>query len=485
MDNFAEMIDLWPYWWYYVCGYRKEEEGRTNSYLTLIYTIISNFLSAVRRRINSFLKKFPVFPTGSRFFIMTYAYGVLLRCLRRFPVHRIFYTPRVFASRRLALHPNAYVLYIFNLAKSNVFSAFFALMVLLASFFNIADANGKLSILTVGALQEEAGNTYTEVSLRSSQGYASQEALYDSTDDGRGGISEEQIDEYAYPTTADDALVADLASLTIDQNKASRDQIVYYMVEEGDTISEIATMFGITPLTVLWANNLTSADYIKEGHRLEILPIDGLKHAVKKGDTVASLAQKFRANEGDIIAYNNLPADGALRVDDALIIPDGRMPQPVRTAKPATAVAGAKQTPVSNKYFIFPTTGRKTQGLHGNNGVDIGNQCGTAIYAAADGIVTAVRTTESRARTGAAVYSGYGNNIIIKHPNGVVTLYAHLKDVFAFTGQEVKQGSMIATMGGGFEVIEGRRVRMEGAGRSTGCHLHFEVRGAKNPYFVR
>ncbi|MEK7493588.1 MAG: peptidoglycan DD-metalloendopeptidase family protein, partial [Patescibacteria group bacterium] len=400
-------------------------------------------LSALRKELNRFLKKFPVLHTLNRFF------------------------------------------YILTLAKNNVFSMFFVIMLVFASFFNLADANGKLSAMTLAAIQQEAGNTYTEVSLRSSQGHISKEAVYDSTGVGRGGISEEQIDEYAYPTTADDALVADLAPLTIDKSRASRDQAVFYLVEEGDTISEIATRFGIAPLTVLWANNLTSADYIKEGQRLEILPIDGLKHAVKKGDTVASLAQQFRANEDDIIAYNHLPADGALRADDALIIPDGRMPQPIRTVKPTTSVASSKQVPVSNKYFIFPTTGRKTQGLHGNNGVDIGNQCGTAIYAGADGIVTAVRTTESRARTGAAVYSGYGNNIMIKHPNGVVTLYAHLKDVFVFNGQEVKQGSMIATMGGGFEIVEGRRVRMEGAGKSTGCHLHFEVRGAKNPYFVR
>ncbi|MBI5913012.1 peptidoglycan DD-metalloendopeptidase family protein [Candidatus Azambacteria bacterium] len=405
--------------------------------------MISNFLSALRRGIHALTTKFPVLPTGNRFF------------------------------------------YILDLAKSNVFSAFFVIMLFFASFFNIADANGKLSAITLAAIQQNAGNSYTEVSVRASQGHISQEAVYDSMGEGRGGIDEEQIDEYAYPTTADDALVADLAPLTIDQNQTSRDQIVYYMVEEGDTISEIATMFGVAPTTLLWANNLSSADYIKEGQRLEILPVDGVRHTVKKGDTVASLAQQFRANEEDIIAYNHLPADGALRVDDVVILPDGRMPQPIRTPKPATAVASAKQSPVSNKYFIFPTSGRKTQGLHGNNGADIGNQCGTAIYAAADGVVTAVRTTESRARTGAAVYSGYGNNIIIKHPNGVVTLYAHLKDVFAFNGQEVKQGSMIATMGGGFEVIDGRRVRMEGAGRSTGCHLHFEVRGAKNPYLVR
>lgn len=423
----------------------KRREGCTNSYLTLIYTIISNFLSVLRRGINKVKTKFPVSPTGNRFF------------------------------------------YILDLAKNNVFSVFFVIMLFFASFFNLADANGKLSAMTLTAMQSDAGNSYTEVSLKSSQGHISKEAVYDSMGDGRGGINEEETDAYAYPTTADDALVADLAPLTIDQNQTSRDQIVYYMVEDGDTVSEIATRFGVAPTTLLWANNLSSVDYIKEGQRLEILPIDGLTYNVKKGDTVASVAQQFRANEDDIIAYNHLPADGALRVGDVLIIPDGRMPQAVRQPRTTTvAVAdGGPQKPLPNKYFIFPTGGRKTQGLHGHNGVDIANQCGTPIYAAADGVVTAVRTTESRARVGSAVYGGYGNNIIITHPNGVVTLYAHLKDLFVFSGQEVQQGSMIAAMGGGFEDIDGRRVRMEGAGRSTGCHLHFEVHGAKNPYLVR
>ncbi|MCR4322816.1 MAG: LysM peptidoglycan-binding domain-containing protein [Candidatus Azambacteria bacterium] len=420
----------------------ETREGRSDSYLNLIYTMISNFLSALRRGINTLIAKFPVLSTGNRFF------------------------------------------YILAFAKKNVFSVVFVIMLLFASFFNLADANGKLSAMTLTTIQQNAENTYTEVSLKSSQGYISKEAVYDSIDDGRGGIAEEEADEYAYPTTADDALIADFAPLTIDQNQTSRDQIVYYVVESGDTISGIATQFSVAPTTLLWANNLSSVDYIKEGQRLEVLPVDGLKYTVKKGDTVSSLAQQFRASEDDIIEYNHLPADGALRVGDVLIVPDGRMPQPVRAPRSTVSLPSVAKT-VSNKYFIFPTSGRITQGYHGANGVDIGNQCGTPIYAAADGIVTAVRTTASRASVGAAAYSGYGNNISITHPNGVVTLYAHLKDVFAFSGQEVKQGSMIATMGGGFEIVGGRRVRMEGAGRSTGCHLHFEVRGAKNPYLGR
>mgnify|MGYP001570348380 FL=1 len=220
-----------------------------------------------------------------------------------------------------------------------------------------------------------------------------------------------------------------------------------------------------------------------------MLPVAGVKYEVKSGDTITALAQRFRADVQDIIAYNHLPADGSLRPGDALILPDGLMPQPPRP-KP-TIIAGQQSSQIaagkvdSSKYFIFPTTGRRTQGLHGSNGVDVANECNTPIYAAADGQITTVNTTNSRARVGSAVYAGYGNHVKIKHPNGTETLYAHLKDMYVFEGQSVRQGSMIATMGGGFEYINGKRVRMEGSGRSSGCHLHFEVHGARNPLLSR
>src|SRR3989344_6254217 len=135
---------------YAVIGKRKE--GCKNSHPTFIYTMISNFLSALRREINRFLKKFPVLPTGNRFF------------------------------------------YILILAKNNIFSTFFVIMLFFASFFNLADANGKFSAMTIAAIQPGVGNSYTEVSLRSFQGQIAKEAMYDSIGNGRGGISEEQID---------------------------------------------------------------------------------------------------------------------------------------------------------------------------------------------------------------------------------------------------------------------------------------------------
>ena len=105
-----------------------------------------------------------------------------------------------------------------------------------------------------------------------------------------------------------------------------------------------------------------------------------------------------------------------------------------------------------------------------NNAVDIANSCGTPVYAAADGIALSVAATNSR-----SVYAngGYGNNIRLQHVGGVITLYAHLKEVLINEGQEIKQGQLIGLMGG--------QPGMIGAGRSTGCHLHFEVRGATNP----
>ena len=134
--------------------------------------------------------------------------------------------------------------------------------------------------------------------------------------------------------------------------------------------------------------------------------------------------------------------------------------------------------PYLDGYFIFPTTGFNRGKLHAYNAVDIsrGDDClaeNIPVYAAASGVISTTYPTESASRY---ANSGYGNNIALLHPNGVLTRYAHLKYILASAGQYVNQGSIIAFMGG----YPGN----PGSGNSTGCHLHFEVRGAKNP-FVR
>jgi len=134
--------------------------------------------------------------------------------------------------------------------------------------------------------------------------------------------------------------------------------------------------------------------------------------------------------------------------------------------------------PYLDGYFIFPTTGFNRGKLHAYNAVDIsnGDNCLSAdipVFAAASGIISVVYPTESVSRY---ANSGYGNNILVLHPNGVLTRYAHLKTILVSAGEYVNQGAIIAYMGG----YPGQ----PGSGNSTGCHLHFEVRGAKQP-FVR
>ena len=132
--------------------------------------------------------------------------------------------------------------------------------------------------------------------------------------------------------------------------------------------------------------------------------------------------------------------------------------------------------PSLDGYFIFPTTGYNQGRLHSYNAVDIsrGDDClyeNIPVFAAASGLVTAAYPTQSTARW---ANSGYGNYFIILHPNGVTTLYSHLKNILVTAGQYVNQGSVVDFMGG--------YPRTPGAGNSTGCHLHFGVRGAAQPF---
>ena len=127
-------------------------------------------------------------------------------------------------------------------------------------------------------------------------------------------------------------------------------------------------------------------------------------------------------------------------------------------------------------YFVFPASGFNQGRLHSYNAVDIsrGDDClyeNIPVFAAASGVITATYPTQSVARW---ANGGYGNSIALLHPNGVSTRYTHLKSILVIAGQYVNQGSIIAFMGG--------YPRQPGSGNSTGCHLHFEVRGAAQPF---
>lgn len=236
-----------------------------------------------------------------------------------------------------------------------------------------------------------------------------------------------------------------------------RKDTITYTVTEGDTPFDLAIKFGINTDTILWANGLSENSIIKPGQKLTILPINGVQIKVGAKDTVESLAKKYNGKTEEIIAFNDLSAQGALTADLMIIIPNGEMPT---VAKPKYVAPSQKYAQLpSAGWLILPTTGRNWGRIHGQNGVDVANVCGTPIYAAAAGKVVLSDSVGWN--------YGYGKYIEIKHTNGVVTVYAHASQLLVDNGEQVGQGQLIAYMGT--------------TGRSTGCHLHFEVRGAKNP----
>lgn len=109
------------------------------------------------------------------------------------------------------------------------------------------------------------------------------------------------------------------------------DGVKIYTVAEGDTVSGIATAYGITVNTILWANDLENVDSIKPGDQIFILPIAGLTYVIKSGETLDDIAKKFKADRGNIIAFNNLPANGDINVGESIVIPGGSKEVPVST----------------------------------------------------------------------------------------------------------------------------------------------------------
>ena len=238
-----------------------------------------------------------------------------------------------------------------------------------------------------------------------------------------------------------------LGSLGADPAKIQRKEVMEYIVEQGDTISSIATKFNISTNTILWANDLTSKSTLKVGKKLIILPVSGILHVVKSGDTLSEISKHYKSNLSEIIAINDIQ-DNRIFIGDIYILPGAK--------KPASSYTAIAKVPSVSSYFIIPCQGTVTQRLHWYNAVDVANKYGTPIYATAGGTVQ---------KTGYIKIGG--NRVRIVHPNGIVTYYGHLSKILVSPGQKVSQGQKIGLMGR--------------TGYATGCHVHFEVRGATNP----
>lgn len=251
--------------------------------------------------------------------------------------------------------------------------------------------------------------------------------------------------EYLFKTVQTETIIS----------RSNRTKTIKYIVREGESINSLASDFGITALTLKYANGLSN-NSLKVGQELKIPPLDGLYATVQRNDTLSSIANRYHVKVDDIIKYNGLIPGDPIFAGHELLIPGAIVPK--TTAAPSSSskvgVPAFNPTPYSGR-FIWPTetpTHYISQGYRsGHRAIDLNRLNGWGIYASAPGVI---QTQRSR--------WGYGNLIIINHGGGWSTYYGHLSEFRVSPGEYVQQGQLIGIMGS--------------TGRSTGPHLHFEIR---------
>jgi murein DD-endopeptidase MepM/ murein hydrolase activator NlpD len=242
------------------------------------------------------------------------------------------------------------------------------------------------------------------------------------------------------------------------------DLIQVYRVKSGDTLSGVARKFGVSTMTLWWANKLTSKDDLRVGQLLTIPSVNGLVITVNETDTLESLAAKHDVSEAKIIDLNELE-DPTLVVGQVLILPDARgapIPTPKPTPKPvarprvtSSGSSGGGSVTYTGGAFRWPVVGGgnyiSQYYRYGHYGLDIAADYGSRVTAAAGGRV---------------IFAGWKSNgggyqVWISHGGGLYTTYNHMSGVSVGNGQSVGRGQQVGRIGA--------------TGRATGPHLHFEV----------
>jgi murein DD-endopeptidase MepM/ murein hydrolase activator NlpD len=226
-----------------------------------------------------------------------------------------------------------------------------------------------------------------------------------------------------------------------------------HKVRKGETLQKIAKKFAVSVDTIRGTNNLSTDSILKEGTVLKIPSKDGILYKMQKGGDLVSIARKYRVSLKKIIDENNLRNPDFIAASTVLFIPD---------AKPLNTYSG----------FIWPSSMRLVTcgyGWRRNPFEPAQNEFHPGIDIRSN--FQWVKASKYGQVTYTGWLGGYGKTVVVAHPGGWKTLYAHLSRIIVRTGQYVKQGQILAASGN--------------TGRSTGAHLHFEIlRDGKNinPY---
>jgi murein DD-endopeptidase MepM/ murein hydrolase activator NlpD len=239
-----------------------------------------------------------------------------------------------------------------------------------------------------------------------------------------------------------------------------------YKVKSGDTLTGIASQFGISMMTIWWANDLKSKDALHIGQTLSIPPVTGLVVTVTAADTLDSLAKRYDVDPTDILVENKLD-DPNIVVGQVLVIP-GAAGKGIPTPKPVSRPSNGNgsggiisrgtshgPTTYTGGRLMWPVVGGGnyiSQYFHyGHYAIDIAADYGSEVRAAAGGTV---------------VFAGWKGNgggyqVWISHGSNLYTTYNHMSAISVGYGQSVGAGQQVGRIGQ--------------SGDATGPHLHFEV----------
>ncbi|AHC14614.1 M23 family metallopeptidase [Salinispira pacifica] len=241
----------------------------------------------------------------------------------------------------------------------------------------------------------------------------------------------------------------------VDHSQFDALEVSEYQIQNGDTLGQIALDFDLNMDTLISFNQIRDVRRMQVGQSLQIPNRDGLLHHVEQGDSLSALSDEYGSSLNAILDANSLDSE-TISPGDTIFIPGVKMNQ-------------TDLKLVLGELFIYPASGRFTSGFgyradpftgarRFHNGVDWANRVGTPIKASMAGTVVHVESQ----------IGNYGRFVIIQHPRGFQTLYAHMDSIAVSRGEYVSQGEMIGRMGN--------------TGRSTGPHLHFSL--IRNGNFV-
>lgn len=225
--------------------------------------------------------------------------------------------------------------------------------------------------------------------------------------------------------------------------KADKIVISEHRISRGETIQKIAKKYGVSVDTIRGTNNLTADSVLKDGMVLKIPNKDGILLKMQKGGELVSIARRYKVSLKKIIEENEIKNPDFVAANTVLFIPDAK---PLNIFSGFLWPGGSRFITCGYGWRRNPYDPRSTE-FH--PGLDIRSN------------FQGVRASKYGKITYTGWLGGYGKAVIIAHPGGWKTLYAHLSRIMVRAGQYVKQGQFVGSSGN--------------TGRSTGAHLHFEI----------